>query len=275
MSDLESLPRFEKPPVVETVLGVHFRPLETLTSAHQGLVWERLFRPQFPNLEDRAPIAEARERFGEERLAGTPVVRWQVQDRPEAPRLWAASESGEHVVQIQKDAFFANWLRPPHYGAYLPYAERRREFSEQLAKLDEFVRQEGLGQIEPTACVVTYVNHIELGGFEEIGPTLARLLTCWTNETSDDWLPNPDNAIVKLGFPMPEQAGRLNVTLTPVVQRDSKRHMLRLDLTARRTVNPPEIARALEEIHLGHEWVVRGFASLTRPEMHTIWERER
>ena len=81
-TDIESLPRFKKPPVVETVLGVHFRPLGKLTSAHQGLRWERCFRHRFPNLEERRPVEEARERFGDKRLADTPAVRWQVMDRP-------------------------------------------------------------------------------------------------------------------------------------------------------------------------------------------------
>lgn len=269
----EDLPRFAKPPVVETVLGVHFRPLEKLASAHQGLLWDRCFRDQFPKLEERAPVEETREPFGEERLGGTPAVRWRVMDRPDVPRLWAASENGEHVVQIQRNAFFANWLKTAQEAAYLPYRERREEFNGQLAQVDSFIRDEGLGRIEPTSCVVTYVNQIEYGGLDEIGPALADTLACWTNQTSDGWLSGPDKVVLNLGFPIPEKAGRLNVQVSPIVRHKDKRELLKLRLTARGAVQKRELADAIACIDLGHEWVVRGFVSLTRPAMHRLWER--
>lgn len=78
----EKLPRFRKAPVVETGLGIFLRPLERMTYAHHGILWAQLFRTEFPTLE---------ERFGDERLQPGELVRWQVRDRPEAPRLWAAS----------------------------------------------------------------------------------------------------------------------------------------------------------------------------------------
>jgi len=272
---VEDLPQFAKPPVVETVLGVHFRPLEKLTSAHQGLLWERCFRDRFPKLEERPPVEETRERFGEERLQPAASVRWQVMDRLYVPRLWATSEDGEHVLQIQRNAFFANWLKPAEEAAYLPYLERREEFNGQLTQVEQFIRDQGLGQMEPTSCAVTYVNHIDFGGMDEIGPALAEILTCWTNQTSDDWLLNPDKVFLDLAFPMPNEAGRLNVQVRPIFRRKDKKEMLKLELTARSAVSKREIAEAMAWIDLGHEWVVRGFVSLTRPEMHRLWERIR
>ncbi len=273
-SSIEELPRFGKPPVIETVLGVHFRPLEKFTSAHQGLLWHRCFRARFPNLEERPPVEEVRELFDEERL-GVPMIRWQVSDRLPGPRLWAASENGQHVVQIQKNALFANWLRTGEEVAYLPYAERRQEFSEQLNQVEEFFRVEEIGQLEPTSWSVTYINHIDYEGLHNLGPAVARTLTVWTNQLSDDWLPAPDKVVLDFAFPMPDNAGRLNVNLTTAVVLSDKRHVLRLDLTARGQLKTKDVASALAGIDLGHEWIVRGFASLTRPEMHQAWERLR
>jgi uncharacterized protein (TIGR04255 family) len=268
----EKLPRFGKPPVIETVLGVHFRPLEKFTSAHQGLLWERYFRAQFPKLEERPPVEEVRERFGEERLAPA-MIRWQVSDRPDAPRLWAASEDGQHVVQIQKNALFANWMKTGEKVPYRPYAERRKEFGQQLDRVAEFFRNEGIGDLEPTTWSVTYINHMEYEGFHNVGPAVARTLAVWANQRSDNWLPEPDKVVLDFSFPMPDNAGRLNVNLTPVVLLSDRKPMLRLDLTARGQLKARDVASALAGIDLGHEWVVRGFASLTRPEMHREWER--
>lgn len=268
----EALPRFRKPPVIETVLGVHFRPLEKFTSAHQGLLWEKCFRAQFPHLEERPPVEEVRERFGEERLA-VPTIRWQVSDRPDAPRLWAASEDGQHVVQIQRNALFANWLKTSDEVAYRPYEERRQEFARQLSEVEAFFRELSIGRLEPTTWSVTYIDHIEYEGFQNVGAAVARSVAVWSNQRSDNWLPEPDKVVLDFTFPMPDNLGRLNVNLVPVVLLRDKRKMLRLDLTARGQLKATDVASALTGIDVGHEWVVRGFASLTRPEMHREWER--
>lgn len=265
------LPRFRRPPVVETVLGVHFRPLEKFTSAHQGLLWERCFRERFPKLEERSPVEAVQERFGEERLA-PPAIRWQVSDRLPVPRLWAVSENGEHVIQIQKDALFANWLKTDDEAAYRPYSEKRQEFSQQLGQVEEFFREEEIGQLEPTSWSVTYINHIDYEGLDNLGPAVAKTVTVWTNQFSDDFLHQPDKLTFSLAFPMPDNAGRLNATFKPVVRKDG-RQALHLDLTARGQLSTQDLASALSAIDLGHEWVVRGFASLTRPEMHDVWKR--
>ena len=268
----EALPRFGKPPVIETVLGVHFRPSERFTSAHQALLWGRYFRSRFPKVEERTPVDEVREQFGDERLT-PPAARWQVMDRPPAPRLWAASEDGQHVIQVQRDALFANWTKTGDSVAYRPYEEKRQEFSQQLSQVEEFFREEEIGEFRPTSWIVNYINHIGYGGFGELGTAVAKTLTVWTNELSDDWLPGTDKISLDFAFPMPDNAGRLNVNLKPVVVLSTKEHALRLDLTARGTLKEADVASALAAIDLGHEWIVRGFASLTRPEMHRLWER--
>lgn len=273
-NNARSLPRFRKPPVVETVLSVYFRPFGRFGSAEQGILWDRHFRSLFPKLEEQPPAEEMRERFGEERLAAVPSVRWRVMDRPDAPRLWAASENGQHVIQIQKNAFFSNWLKAAEDVAYRPYQDRREEFSRQLGQLEGFFQDQGIGEFEPTSWGVTYINHIGYEGLDCLGPAVARTMTVWTNQFSDDWLSTPDTLVLNSAFPMPDNVGRLNVNLTPVVVTKDKRHMLRLDLTARGQVKTKGRAGVLDAIDLGHEWVVRGFASLTQPEMHQVWERE-
>jgi uncharacterized protein (TIGR04255 family) len=195
-------------------------------------------------------------------------------NRPDTPRLWAASENGQHVIQIQKNAFFSNWLKTAGDVTYCPYLERRQEFNQQLAQLEEFFQEQKIGPIEPTSWNVTYVNHIDYKGMDHLGPEIAKMLTVWTNQFSDGFLHEPDKLTFGFAFPMPDNAGRLNVNLAPVVLPKDKRQALRLDLTARGQLKTKDIPGVLSAIDLGHEWVVRGFASLTRPEMHQVWERE-
>lgn len=269
----QPLPRFLKPPVVETVLGVYFRPLEKFSSAEQGIFWDRFFRTKFPKLEERPPTEELRERFGEERLAPTANIQWRVTHQPDAPRLWATSGNGQHVVQIQRNGFLANWQKANEDVAYKSFEERRQEFGHQLVQLNDFLREQNIGRIEPTSWIVTYINHIDYEGLDNVGPAVNRALTVWTNQFSDSWLANPDKLVLDFAFPMPDHAGRLNVNVAPVYTKKSKQHKLRLDLTARGKLESKDVESLLQSIDLGHEWVVRGFASLTRPEMHELWER--
>jgi uncharacterized protein (TIGR04255 family) len=268
----EGLPRFRKPPVIETVLGVYFRPSDQFRSVQQGILWDRSFRSQFPTLEERPPVEEIHERYGDERLA-PPSIRWRVSERVQPPRLWAVSENGQHVIQIQTNAFFANWLKTSDGATYRPYAERRKAFGEQIRQVEEFFREERIGPLEPTSWTITYINHIDYGGLSVLGPTLARTLAAWTNQWSSNWLPAIDNAVFDLAFPMPDCAGRLNVNLKPAVVLSDKREVLRLDLTARGQLKSNDATSALSAIDMGHEWIVRGFATLTTPELHQEWER--
>lgn len=127
--------------------------------------------------------------------------------------------------------------------------------------------------MEPTTWIVTYINHIEYEGFHNVGAAVAKTVGVWANQRSDNWLPSPDRVVLDFTFPMPDNAGRLSVNLKPVIARSDKRQVLRLDLTARGQLKTRDVASGLAGIDLGHEWVVRGFAAITRPEMHQAWER--
>ncbi|HEY5315541.1 MAG TPA: hypothetical protein VIK18_23625, partial [Pirellulales bacterium] len=200
-------------------------------------------------------------------------VRWQV--APSSPRLWAKSADGNHTVQLQQDALFANWEYGPNQrGLYLNYADRRADFGEKLHSLDRFLSRRGFGRVQPTSCFVTYVNHVESDAAASSSSSLQRVLTFWKSETSDDWLPPLESLTAKLSFAMPDKLGRLHVDIAPGVRHADKKHIIRLDLMARGTPGEGTIDSALAWLDMGHEWIVRGFTSVTHREMHGLWERE-
>lgn len=269
---VNELPDFSAPPVVETILAVHFRPLEKFTSAHQGALWDRFFRGRFPILEERPPVQEVQERFGEERLLPK-AGQWRISDRPTAPRLWAASTDGEHVLQIQRMALMANWMKTGEAAPYKRHKERREVYANDLESLLQFVQEEQLGELVPTSCVVTYINHVEFDGFDNLASTIAETLTVCKNGSSDGWLPLADNVVLQYGYPLPDESGRLNVQVSPVVRREDKQQLIQLEFTARVKPANQDLASVMAGIDIGHEWVVRGFASITTAEMHKKWGR--
>ncbi len=266
-----AIPKFNNPPVIETILGLHFRPLRAFTIAHQGILWDQLFRERFPKLEEKSVVEDTPEVFGEE--PGVPSITWQVSDRPPAPRLWASSEDGQHIVQLQNSAFLTNWIKTDDKVSYRPYKERREEFVASLEGVRRYLEEQDLEKLVPTSAVVTYINHVELEEMSDISPVVAQTTTFWQNKTSDGWLPAPDKLDLQFAFPMPDGSGRLNVRIVPAIRRSDKQRLLRMELTARGKPAEANIGSAMEWIDRGHEWVVRGFASITREKMHEAWGR--
>jgi uncharacterized protein (TIGR04255 family) len=263
------LPRFEAPPVIETVLGVYFRPLHRMNSVEQGIFWSNVLQSDFPFYELRPPLESIVERF-DDPTTRVPSVRWQVSNEPDTPRLWAKSVTGEHILQIQRDGLLANWLRK---DGYLPFRERLEALQRRLAEFEDFVRGRNFDQpITPTSCTVTYINHIPATAWST---AIEQTLACWTGQFSDSWLRPVEQGRLQLSFAYPDAPGRLHVTASSVVERETKQLMLQLELTARvmLATDSGDQASARLALETGHEWVVRGFASMTTPEMHKLWRR--
>jgi hypothetical protein len=55
-------PSYLRPPVVETILGVQFKPLRGLQNAHLGAFWKTL-GDEWPTVADAPPLEPQFERF--------------------------------------------------------------------------------------------------------------------------------------------------------------------------------------------------------------------
>lgn len=268
------LPNFDKPPVIETVLGVFFRPLRNLDSVRQGVFWWEVLRSEFPEFELRAPVDEVVERFEAEASDFQAGFRWQVSNAPETPRLWAKSRSGEHILQLQRNALLANWLRR---GEYRPFDVRRTDFEQRFGQLDEY-SQSVLGEaIVPVSVTITYINHMPLNERETWAGALRRILNDWSSRSAGAWLPESDPGLVQQSFAFPEKGGRLHATITPAREKDSGNVVVQLELTSRIMLSKEQSPLTLisQGFDAAHEWVVRGFSDITRSEMHELWGRTR
>ena len=266
---------FRKPPAVETLQGVFFRPLPEFSSALQGLLWAKCFRSDFPNVEEKICLEDISEPFGEQ-MAYPRTMGIRVSDKPESPRLWARSNDGKHVLQIQWNAFVTNWLRDKDQPQYVNYEDRRKDFAAKLRTLTRFLADENLGNCAPTGCLMTYVNHVDIEALEIEPSRAADVFTFFRKETNTGWLSSPDQLTMNLSYPMPNERGRLHVQVVPAVKitKDKREFVMRFELTARGKPETDTIESALEWLNLGHEWIVRGFVDFTRPTWHSTWERE-
>lgn len=276
----EALPEFERPPVVETVLGVQFEPLPDFRNAHLGVFWSFLNREDvrstlgrgWPHSIDAPKLDPQHERFGGEKpwrrlgfelkVSQDPSVRIQIQD---ADR--------NRMIQLQNGRLHYNWLG--HEGGRYPrYHEIRPEFYKVLEQFEKFLAEEKFDELRHNQWEVTYVNHLPQG-------------TVW-NEPKD-WkdvfrdLPGVRNCPESVHleslasewhFEIAPQVGRLHIQLGHGrVNTESGKDLLRLTLTARGPIGGTE-GNCLDldqGLDLGREIIVTTFKAVTSESAHVYW----
>ncbi|HYR93799.1 MAG TPA: TIGR04255 family protein [Methylomirabilota bacterium] len=265
-------PQFDHPPVVETVIGVEFAPIDGWEVPHFGLFWNEL-RRTYPKTQMVPALPSMIEKYGKEHLyAGTePSVEF-IKGEPPVRAFFADDASGK-LLQIQRDRLLHNWRKTGRESAYPGYAETRVWFTTAWERFLSFLASNELRRPDVTQCEVTYINHIERGaGWDSLAdlPTVTPLLS---GKGSTGFLGVPEVTVLTARYLMPEQRGRLHLALQPALRNADQREILQLQLTARGMPQSSTTEHVLEWIDLGHEWVVKSFADATSTVMHNIWGR--
>jgi uncharacterized protein (TIGR04255 family) len=270
------LPEFSSPPVVEVVLDIQFKPIEGLRVPRLGLLWQR-FRDRFPHVEEQSPL----ERRTEPIATRSPMsanIRLELLDAPIVPRLWFMNQAGTELIQVQRDRFVYNWRKVGN-GEYPRYRRVRNAFAEEIALFRQFLQEEHLDDIVPDLCEILYVNHIVAdSGWQRHGE-IGWVIKAWEGPAPGEFLPEPDSVRVQASYRMPphdpKASGRLTVTLKPGVRPEDGKPMFIMTLSALGKPAGSAVEDAFQFLDRGHDWIVRGFASMTTPEMHQIWGRTR
>lgn len=271
MTDAPSpLPDFEHPPVSEVVLSVGFLDLPRFHVGLIGRFWA-MVSDDFPNVEHQPPYEMPIEPLIEAPVAEPPTV--QVLDAPPVPRVWLRNANGTQLIQLQSNWFAFNWQNAGGIAEYPRYPAVAEQFLKYLRALVQFFEDNGVGDVGPTQCEVTYINHIEpplesdgLGG-----------ILALTSANSGVFLPQPAHqrllAVYPISTPSGDRCGRLHVTALPGFRRSDNSPILALNLTARGFPLGEGENGIMEFMSLGREWVVRGFADVTTERMHEEWGR--
>ncbi len=267
----DDMPAFDKPPVIEVVCGVLFRPIESLLAPHLGVLWER-FKQEYPTCREVPPLAPVTERYDED-VALSEV--YEFTDRPPLPRTWFVHESENGIIQIQRDRLLHNWKRVRPDDAYPRYASVIQMFRDRLDVFEAFLRDSELGTVVPEQYEMTYVNHIPCGeGFASITEVGSVFPDFSWRSRRDRFLGVPESVSWKTVFALPEQAGRLYATIRSGLRRDDDTPILLFELTARGIGKQRTKSDMWEWFDLAHEWIVRAFTELTADGMHkSVWKR--
>ena len=260
-SPLGSLPSYKNPPVNEVVCGIRFRTPDKLRIPHIGILWEK-FQADYPVIQHAPPIASAKGELKIDSATGVPI-----------PRVWFINKSDDQLVQFQLDRFYYNWRR--RQSEYPRYSHVIKNFESVMNNIVNFFNEFEFGELEPIECELTYINHIPKGeGWNTIND-LPRIFSDFVwNHRDGRFLPNPQKVAWHAEFLLPEEKGRLIVSLKHAIRTEGKVPLLVLEL---KTIGIDESARKegiREWFDLAREWIVRGFTDSTTPEIQKIWERE-
>ncbi|MCF8051073.1 MAG: TIGR04255 family protein [Desulfobacterales bacterium] len=190
------------------------------------------------------------------------------------PRTWFINKEKNMLIQVQDDIFYFNWRRikqdepNPRYNIIL------KKFKDNLKKSKQFLQDEGLGEVRPKRCELTYNNQIPMGdgwkSLSDIGKIFRDL--SWSSRKR--FLPLPNRLGWQGHFSLPENLGRLDATITHAERRVDKHPLLVLQLSAKGLGEDKSFGAAWKWFSVAHEWIVRGFADLTEAAVQKdVWRR--
>lgn len=265
-----SLPKYDKPPVIEVVCGMQFAPLGSFQATAFGLLWERL-RKDYPVSEQHPPLAHIIERFGQLTID---EPRVEISKMLPLPRMFFVHKAPCWLMQVQNDRFHHNWRKVQDGDTYPHFEKLQDKFWSAWAVFLKFCRDEKLGEPQIDQLEITYINHIIEGeGWDQLGAT-GKVFPdiAWRSEHS--FLPDPEALTWKTSYLLPDQLGRLHVSVRSAFRLDDIKPVLLCELTTR---GKPSFLREKEIrswFQLGREWIVRAFADLTAEEIQQeMWRK--
>lgn len=248
---------FERPPVAETALGVVFAPISKWSVLHFGLFWENV-RNIYPVTEIKPATGQLEVRFFPHESLDLPI------------RALFVDESGNQLLQVQRNAFIRNWRQTEQTTQYEHYENVRPLFERDWGIFSKFLTDEHLGEAEVVQCEVTYINHLVRGKEWENFEDVSHVFRAWSGGNVGS-LRASQMVSFTTAYDLPNNAGRLQVVVQPGIRKADSKEIIQFALTA--TVKPggstlPEIMKSLDAGHLA---VVTSFRDFTTPDMHSLW----
>lgn len=265
-----TLPNFGTPPLAETSLGIQFDGLTNYTSL-AAAEFHALLAEEFPGVEEHPPLDPAFETFGagDSNLSN---LRLEIIQAPISPRFFFVSSDRTELVQLQRDRLFFNWRQTESQAPYPRYGYVRERLEKQLIRLEKWVKDSKLGNINPTQCEALYLNRIPLRnasgeqcGLSHIFPWFSGL----AGNTEDGVftyrrrLLNDNN----------EPIARLFFNMRYGTDGEGHREA-QLYLIVRGRPEDPSIDGCLKFIDAAREVIVHTFTEITSPEAHEMWDRK-
>lgn len=266
----EPLPKFNAPPVIETVMGLQFNPLAGFTEAHAGWFWKSKLADEWTSVQRAPRILDQFERFGDD-------IKWGpnhgIRISPdEGGRIQIINNDDDRMIQVQNSRFIYNWRK--REGGYPSFDSISPEFTRLFSLFQDFNTDAFGGVPDVNQWEITYVNHIPKGELWTSPKDWVSVINDLSVSTADVEGQEFDGFNAEWRLLIHGTRGRLHITA-----RHGRKsgpdgdELLILQLTARGPVVPQQDYD--EGFRIGHEAIVRSFAKMTSKRAHEHWKRIR
>jgi uncharacterized protein (TIGR04255 family) len=254
------LPDYERPPVIEVVCGIQYKPLTAFQATSFGLFWQKI-RDNYLKVEEAAPLNPVIEPLtSESKRMMRPEVR--LFDTPPLPRLLFYHREPYWLLQLQQDRFLHNWRKEDDGNVYPRYPVVYKKFWNAWEQYLSFLSDE---KIEPPVInqlEISYINHIPAGQGWNTLADLGKMFRDVGWVRSNRFLPSPESVNLRWTFMLPDSQGRLHVSIKHAVRVTDNHPVLLCELTARGMPASDNKVAIKDWFALGREWIVRGFADI-------------
>jgi uncharacterized protein (TIGR04255 family) len=271
----QTLPKFDAPPVIETVLCIQFVPLPGFTAAHGGCFWQRSLAPdlvewQSAKLAERPKIEDEFEDLGSK--PAFKRMAFQLRPAEGVSRTQIIRSDEERMIQVQDTRFIYNWRK--RQGAYPSYTAIKPDFDVLWERFIKYLDESRFPSPQPNQWEVTYVNHIPRG-------ELWNEVSDWAKLLPSLYIPDvscrESVAFETLGggwqYRLANNRGRLHVSIQHGQTSEADRsEVLMLHLTARGPIGTAETETADAGFSLGHDAIVETFYRMTSDAAHIAWK---
>jgi uncharacterized protein (TIGR04255 family) len=268
-----SLPTFDRPPVVETVLGFQFEPIPKLTTGHLGLFWKSLAE-EWVSVAETAPIGQTTGfvSAGPSWLAsGVPMIGIGAVRLP-SMRLRMSNGAGDRMLQVENGWLVYNWRQRPGAQPYPRFDTIKTEFDRYRDAFEQFSNSNGFGVPKPNLWEVSYVNLVpkgELWNGPDDWPTLLPGLLGHARPSAASGLLSGDARWV---FAIGGGKGQLLVQFEHgAMGVAAEQEIVVLRLIARGDVHDGSHDELESGFKLGHESIVTTFRDIAGPRALDYW----
>lgn len=264
-----NLPEFEAPPLNEVVMGIQFQPVPAYQQILSHEVW-RLFRDQFPVVQEHPPLGPQFETFG---MPSAPqMFPINLISGASHDRFWFLSEFGSNLIQFQPDRLLHNWRKVEIEGQEYPRFENVLvQFRTEMQLLEAYFARLGSERLVITQCELSYLNQISLPDLNPFRPQEWFSFVA-TEEPPIDEFFCIARQILTDGEGRPY--GRLHRESATGADRKGAR-MLTLNLTARGRPRTDTIDGTLDFLANTRHMIAEEFLRSTTPAAHERWGRVR
>ncbi|MCJ7543417.1 MAG: TIGR04255 family protein [Phycisphaerae bacterium] len=262
---------FRKPPVIEVVLGIQFRTKEPVNALHLGSYWQSI-QGSFPKYRVVPPLPGFAEDLSKPPFLAEPSIEFGT-GVPPLPRYWFLDESETKLIQLQTNWFLHNWRKVTGAEEYPRFEAISTEFFDRWRQFADFCATHNLGKPQAELAEVTYVNHIMKGSCWAEMADLSNVFS-FLSEIKDSLLQKSLEAVsYDMCFRIPEDKGRLRVSILPAIRARDRDLGLRMNLTVRGPIKDQTEDAFAEWFGVARWWIVKAFELLTTKKAHDHWER--